>query len=163
MIYFAWVLIIAFTRTQFEKGIELKNNDKKDLENIKLPTTWNHIEASLAYAKELPLLVMAEKGLKKEGLIEDNYDWRVYWADINTDVIKTDSFKGYLKSWKIAIEENKLKADLVTEIDPSKMNIGTLLKLLPIEKFIKLIGFFLATLILVVNFGYKFGSGKWIW
>jgi hypothetical protein len=49
-------VIIAFTRTKFDKGVELKKNEELPLENINLPTTWNHIEASIAYSYELTLI-----------------------------------------------------------------------------------------------------------
>lgn len=96
-------VVIAFTRTQYEQGVEYKKDKNIPIKGINLPTTWNHIEASLAYSFELPLLVVAENGLKSEGLIEDGYDWRVYWTDLKPEVVKSESFKGFLQSWKKAV------------------------------------------------------------
>ena len=75
-------VVIAFERTIIEKGVELKKDGKKKLQNIALTTPWNQIEAAMAYSFDLPLLVIAENGLKSEGLIEQGYDWNVYWTDL---------------------------------------------------------------------------------
>jgi hypothetical protein len=77
------IVVIAFTRTKYEKGIEIRKDENRELSNITLPTPWNHIEAAIAYSFDLPLLVVAENGLKPEGLIENGYDWRVYWSNLS--------------------------------------------------------------------------------
>lgn len=157
-------VVIAFTRTQFDKGIELKKDKVVPIQDIKLPTTWNHIEASLAYANDLPLLVIAENGLKSEGLIENGYNWRVYWTDMAPEVVKSDSFRGFLRSWKTSIEENIAQGyakEIVT--DPSKISIGKLLKMLSLPQLWKLMGVMATVLTLVAGGSYKLGAGKWPW
>lgn len=52
-------VIIAFTRTRFEKGQEFKKCKTIDITNLLLPTTWNHIEGVLSYAFKIPILVIA--------------------------------------------------------------------------------------------------------
>jgi hypothetical protein len=158
------IVVIAFTRTRFEKGIEFKKDKITPMENIALPTPWNHIEASIAYSYGLPLLVVAEKGLKAEGVIEDGYDWRVYWTEMDPEVIKAESFKGFLQSWKNAVEENKIiRSDKVKEIDFSKLSIGKLLNVLPVSQLWKLITIITTILVLVASSSYKLGAGKWPW
>src|SRR5262249_32333146 len=61
-------VIIALERSSFPKGIEKRAGEEQPLENVKLPTVWNQTEAVMAYTRGLPLLVLAEKGLKSEGL-----------------------------------------------------------------------------------------------
>ncbi len=155
-------VIIAFTRTQFDEGVELTKNQTIPISNIKLPTTWNHIEASMAYSFELPLLVVAENGLKSEGLIEDGYDWRVYWTDLHPDVVKSDSFKGYLQSWKRAVDEKK-QTSSSTDIDLSKVGVGKLFSMLSLPQLWSLIGVLATVIALVAGSAYKLGSGNWSW
>ena len=155
-------VVIAFTRTQFNEGVELKKEQIIPINEINLPTTWNHIEASMAYSFDLPLLVVAENGLKSEGLIEDGYDWRVYWTDLKPEVVKSDSFKGFLQSWKNAVEEKKVATPEI-DIDVSKIGIGPLIKMISLPQLWKLIGVFLTILSLVAGGSYKLGAGTWPW
>jgi hypothetical protein len=155
-------VIIAFTRIQFDEGVEFKKNQIIPISNIKLPTTWNHIEASMAYSFELPLLVVAENGLKPEGLIENGYDWRVFWTDLHPDVVKSDSFKGFLQSWKRAVDEKK-QFSSSTEVDLSKVSIRKLFFMLSLPQLWSLIGVLATVIALVAGGSYKLGVGKWSW
>ncbi len=155
-------VIIAFTRTQFDEGVELKKNRVIPISNIKLPTTWNHIEASMAYSFDLPILVVAENGLKPEGLIENGYDWRVYWTDLHPDVVKSDSFKGFLQSWKKSVEEKK-PTSLSAEVDLSKVSVGKLVSMLSLPQLWSLVGVLATVIALIASSSYKLGAGKWPW
>lgn len=157
-------VVIAFTRTTYKDGLELKSDKEIPLKNVKLPTTWNHIEASMAYSFELPLLVVAEHGLKSEGLIEDGYDWRVFWTDMDPVVVKSEKFKGFLKSWKNAVDERKNSKTLSSgALNPSKITVGELLKMMSVPQWWKLIGAVATILALVATASYKLGAEKWPW
>jgi hypothetical protein len=155
------LLVIAYTRSEFEKGKELRCNIEKELGNIKLPTTWTHIEGAIAYAYELPMWIIAEDGLKSEGLIEKGYDWNVYWSNLDIDEVKSDKFRGYLQSWKLAIEEKKsAKLNTELEIDLSKLGLGKLLSMISLPQLWKLLGV-LATIIGLTAAGsYKLGNDQ---
>lgn len=159
-------VVIAFTRTQFKKGIEIKKDSYNQLSDIRLPTPWNHIEAAMAYSYGLPLLVIAENGLKPEGLIEDGYDWRIYWTDLNPDVVKSDSFKGFLNSWKDAIVNKKNNKDSIISgniSDPSQLKIGTLLRSMTIPQLWKTAAAIIALLSFVAAGSYRLGADSWPW
>lgn len=159
------IVIIAFTRTKFEKGQEIKKDKVIDLSDILLPTTWNHIEGALAYSFEIPILVIAENGLKSEGLIEKGYDWTVYWTDITPEISKTESFRGFVTSWKNAVEKHHLsKGEKVeNKIDPEKLTIGNILKSMTIVQLWKLLTAIIGLLIAVATISYKIGGGKFPW
>lgn len=158
-------VIIAFTRTAFERGIEYKKDRENEIQNISLPTTWNHIEGSLAYAYGMPLFIIAENGLKSEGLIEKGYDWTVYWSDLNPDIVKSDSFKGFLSSWKSAVEEYAQNKDSMNKnnFSPEKITLGYILNSLTIPQIWKLISAIVTTLIAIATIAYKIGGGKFPW
>ena len=62
------VVVIAFTRYRFPNGTDRQKDGKEEpLTDICLPTVWNQIEASMGYTKSLPLLLIAENGIKEEG------------------------------------------------------------------------------------------------
>ncbi|MCG7537338.1 hypothetical protein [Pseudoalteromonas sp. OOF1S-7] len=158
------LLVIAYTRSEFEEGKELRSNKEKELNNIKLPTTWTHIEGAIAYTYELPIWILAESGLKSEGLIEKGYDWNVYWSELDVEEVKSDKFRGYLQSWKQAMEERKLSMPSSDpDVDLSKLSIGKLLSMISLPQLGKLIGVIVTVLTLVASGSYKLGAGKWPW
>lgn len=58
-------VILGFPQTKIQKGISKANTDSEKLiEDIILPTPWNHIEASMAFMLDLPLLVIRNKGIE---------------------------------------------------------------------------------------------------
>ena len=158
------LLVIAYTRSEFEKGKELRSNVEKDLNNIKLPTTWTHIEGAIAYAYELPMWIIAENGLKSEGLIEKGYDWNVYWSNLDIDEVKSDKFRGYLQSWKSAIEEKKSNvSNNEPETDLSKLGLGKLLSMTSLPQLWKLFGVLVTIIALTATGSYKLGADQWPW
>ena len=64
-----------------------------------MPTVWNQIEASMAYTLERPLLVIAEHGLRSEGLLESNYDWPIQWVDLTPGSLSTNPCLGVIQDW----------------------------------------------------------------
>ena len=158
-------VVIAFTRMKFHSGIETKKNMKEEISNIALPTPWNHIEASMAYAFGLPLLVIAENGLKSEGLIENGYDWQVYWTELDPNIVTTEKFVGFLGSWRKAVENfSQQKSQIVeSSISVDKLSIGTLLKSMSIPQLWKMAAAIIVALSAVASIAFKLGGGKWPW
>jgi hypothetical protein len=158
------LLVIAYTRSKYEQGKEFRKNKEKDLYDIKLPTTWTHIEGAIAYTYGLPIWIIAEDGLKHEGLIEKGYDWNVYWSNLDVAEMRSDKFKGYLQSWKSAIEQRKIEASKgYPEVDLSKLGIGKLLSMLSVPQIITAIGVCLTVLAFLTTIAYKLGAGQLPW
>ncbi|WP_156458654.1 hypothetical protein [Ectopseudomonas composti] len=156
------LLVIAYTRSEFDKGKELRDNKEKEIRDIRLPTTWVHIEGAIAYAYELPIWILAESGLKSEGLIEKGYDWNVYWSSLDVEEVKSDKFRGYLQSWKSAMEERKEKmSSTAPEIDLSKIGLGKLLSMISLPQLWKVVGVLVAAFTLTAVASYKLGAGQW--
>jgi hypothetical protein len=94
-------VVIALERTYFPAGTERRGNPSAaDLQNVRLPTAWNQIEAAMAYCNERPLLVIVEDGLRDEGLLEKGNDWYVQRVTPNHSALSTIEFNGVLASWK---------------------------------------------------------------
>ena len=158
-------VIIAFTRTTFPSGVEIGKDKDKVLTNVSLPTPWNHIEASMAYAYKLPLLVIAENGLKSEGLIEQGYDWCVYWTDIDPGIVTTEKYRGFLNSWKKAVEvfAQQESETISKQLSPDNISISILLKSMSIPQLWKLFAAVIAALSAIAAAAFKLGGGKWPW
>lgn len=98
-------VVIALERSFFQNGVERRGGPRQvNLESVKLPTPWNHIEAAMAYARGQPLLVIVKSELKSEGLLENGYDWYVQRLEPTRSALSTLEFNGVLASWKTKVE-----------------------------------------------------------
>jgi hypothetical protein len=95
------------------------------LADVKLPTPWNHIEAAMAYARGLPLMVVVEAGLRSEGLLERGYDWYVQSVKPEAAALSTNEFNGVLASWKQKMIATPKKA--FSSKTPSDLTVAELL------------------------------------
>jgi hypothetical protein len=94
-------VVIAFERTYYPSGVEKRGGPRETpLNDVRLPTPWNQIEAAMAYSRNLPLMVIVEEGLRTEGLLERGYDWYVQRVLLDSASLNTNEFNGVLASWK---------------------------------------------------------------
>jgi hypothetical protein len=124
-------VIISLERTYFPDGIERRNHpvDEIKLQDVRLPTPFNQIEAAMAYVYGRPLLVIAEAGLREEGLLERGNDWYVQRIKPERSSLNTEEFNGVLASWKerVVSRELVIRGRLIPLT--SKITAGQLLKL----------------------------------
>ena len=69
------LITVAFRRTYVEKGIARFRTDVKQLKpssinRMWLTTPWAHIEPAMAYQLGLPILLLREKGVLEDGILE---------------------------------------------------------------------------------------------
>jgi len=94
-------VVLAFERTHVEAGVSRRGSlEQAALKSVSLPPVWNHIEATMAYVRRLPLLVLMERGLQQEGMLEEKYDWRVKPVDVNQKIVENRDFLGMFKDWR---------------------------------------------------------------
>lgn len=160
-------VVIAFPRYCFPHGTEReKNGGEKQLTDIRITTVWNQIEAAMAYAKNLPLLVIAEYGLLNDGLLEDRYDWKVLPTDFTQGDLRSDRFMGTFESWRklvLTCETSGLVSLVNGETDLSKISIAQLCGRLTIPQVWAAISAVLGTLVGVATIAFRAGSGRWPW
>lgn len=48
---------------QQKRGVRLKPKEKREKEDVSMPTPWNHLEAGILFGMNLPLLVFKEDGV----------------------------------------------------------------------------------------------------
>jgi hypothetical protein len=119
-------VVIALERSYFPSGTEKRGGPKAiALADVKLPTPWNHIEAAMAYARGLPLMVVVEAGLRSEGLLERGYDWYVQSVKPEAAALSTNEFNGVLASWKQKMITTPKKAS--SSKTPSDLTVAELL------------------------------------
>jgi hypothetical protein len=99
-------VIIAFERTHITDGTDRGRTESEgSLRDRGLPTVWNQIEAAMAHTLGHPLLVIVEKGLISEGLLEAKYDWMVQWLALEPAQLETKECLGIIGDWKRQVLE----------------------------------------------------------
>ena len=93
-------IVVGYERTYFGSGIEKrKSAQAKQLEAVRYTTPWNQIEAAMAFALGLPIIVMMETGLREEGLLEEKYDWYIERLAISGDAFADKDIRGRITAW----------------------------------------------------------------
>jgi len=156
-------MVIAYTRYKFDEGLELREDGNNTLAAVEFPTAWNHIEAAMAYEKGLPLLVVAQKGLREDAMLAPDIDVKPHWYELDSSIDSLPGFRGYLKSWKEDIEkfaaaEREAKKALAAS---SRLTIAELLSALPWSQTLAFVLTLLGLLSAAATFGYRIGAGQW--
>ena len=93
-------LVIALERVTIKSGAERwRAPDEVILQNVTLATPWNQIEAALAYARRIPILVLREKTVKEEGILETRHDWYVHPIDMSGAFMNSSEFADIYDAW----------------------------------------------------------------
>jgi hypothetical protein len=130
------IVVVAYERLYAPVAIERRGGpEQKDLEEAIVPTVWNQVEGAMAYTLGLPVLIIAQKGLRSEALLESKYDWNVQWVDVDAQSLLTADFVSVFDDWRKEIDEaGKAKASQPSAtpapaaVDPGNRTIGQLLK-----------------------------------
>lgn len=157
-------LVIAYARYQFDSGLELREGGNRTLEMVAFPTAWNQIEAAMAYERGLPLLVVAQKGLRQDALLESTSDIRPLWTDLDSMVAQSAGFLGYLRSWKLDIDalvsaEETATRDRVRA--SHEFTIAEIFSSLPWHQVVAFLVTLIGVLLAAVTIGYRLGKGQW--
>lgn len=92
-------VILGYPQIIIEKGIIKDKIIEKDL--IYLPTEWNHIEAGLAYARKLPLIVVHHKGVCRGIFDRGTLNSFIFEKDFSNPTWSIDDdFSGALRKWR---------------------------------------------------------------
>ena len=63
------------------------------------PTIWNQMEAAMAYSKNMPMLILVQKGLKREGMLSDRFEWVGMEDDLSPALLRTEEFRQKFELW----------------------------------------------------------------
>lgn len=154
-------IVIAYARYEFPTGVEKRRGQSTPIENIAFPTPWNQIEAAMAYEKGLPLLVVAQTGLKQDAILENSGDIRPYWTQIDPAVCNEDGFIGYLHSWKEDVVATSERLKTESEKRGQEISVRTLFTSLPWYEGLAVVSTIIGLVIAALSVGYRVGSGGW--
>jgi hypothetical protein len=104
-------IVVAYERTYFDAGIEKRQSaNPTQLTSVSFPTPWNQIEAAMAVALGLPIIVMVEIGLRQEGLLEDGFDWYIERLKISGDAFADKAVRSRIAAWCRRVQTEKRQA-----------------------------------------------------
>ena len=127
-------VVIALERTYYPSGFDKPGGpNQAALSDVRLPTPWNQIEAAMAFSRGHPMMVIMEKGLKSEGLLERGHKWYVQWVAVDAASLSTVEFNGVFGSWKskVMIQHASQKNEAEKskpKVNPTDLTVGDLLR-----------------------------------
>jgi len=155
-------VVLAFERSRATHFVDRPGSPSEARsDSVRLPTVWNQIEASMSYAKGLPLLVLVESGLKDEGLLEARYDWYVQWIDLQDAALRTNEFQAVLADWVSEVEKHS-SAPQAEAPAPRSARDATLRELvgaLTVPQLWAALGAVITVLAAVAGVSYRLGGG----
>ena len=72
-----------------------------------LPTPYNHLEGALALAQELPVLIIHEEGMDRNGIFDSGIKPTVIPANAGPAFSRSQSFKTDLKTWAQEVRQRR--------------------------------------------------------
>ena len=152
------IVVIAFERVRIDKGRDKPGSqDEKPLDCRSLPTVWNHMEAAMGYAQDLPILTLVASGLYREGMLSDRFEWFAQEVELTPDYLSTDQFNQVFKDWLSRIDERKIRRH-GTKVVPSELKMGDLIKALTPPQFWGIIVAALTAAVAIFSLGFKVGT-----
>lgn len=91
--------------------------EERTVEDLHLPTPWNHIEAGIAIMLELPMLIIKEEGVDGGVFDVGNSDRYVHQATMTTDWLDSEEFTQSLNAWHEEIIQTSGLALFLTSSD----------------------------------------------
>lgn len=161
-------LVIAFERIFVSDGQEKRGGAGETLlQSQIIPTVWNQIETAMAYGLKLPILVLAEEGARREGLLDDKFDWLILPVKVDASVVETHVFRETLRAWFKNLESNKMALESAADtkqkqngenIDPGSLTIGQLFRSMKPNQIWKCVGALAAIIAVAYSVGAFFGK-----
>lgn len=121
-------VVIALERFRFPIGEERPGSvAHKELADVRMPTSWNQIEAAMAYSRGLPLLVIVDETVRADGLLEHGNDWFVQGLPLDPSALNSPAFVGILASWRRRLDERPTqRSNPLRGRDPASLTVGQL-------------------------------------
>jgi len=123
-------VVIALERTYFPSGVEKREGpNQTSISEARYPTPWNQIEAAMAYTRGHPLMILVERGLTCEGLLEKGYEWYVQLVEPTASALTTAEFNGVLSNWKRKIAQRAISNPIFVSKDSKPLDQLTVAEL----------------------------------
>lgn len=93
-------IILGLEQLHVVDGRDKPGSDEEEhVEDVHLPTPWNHIEAGMAFMLDLPMLIIKEEGVEGGVFDVGNSDRFIHQAAMTTDWLDSQQFSQPFNSW----------------------------------------------------------------
>lgn len=103
-------IILGLRQIHIIRGIERAGTDReRSVDRSYLPTAWNNLEAGMAHAMGLPLMVIREEGVTSGIFDVGSSDRYVHQARLSRNWLESDAFlKPFLK-WAQEVDDRRTR------------------------------------------------------
>ena len=152
--------MIAFERYRIIDGVEKPDSPEQIRIRSQIePTVWNHLEAAMAYANDLPMLVLVERGVHRQGMLSKRFEWNATEIDTDPQLVKQDAFRQVVDDWLGRVESSKTDRERARR-DLEEVTIGEYLASMKPQELWATIGAVFTVLAAVAGAAYWAGSGR---
>jgi hypothetical protein len=75
-------------------------SSERRVRSVRLPTPWNQLEAGIAFALDLPLLIVHEAGVEADGIFDPQIGDRfVHQTDLSAAWLASEAFSQPFDQW----------------------------------------------------------------
>lgn len=75
-------------------------SDERRVRSVRFPTPWNQLEAGIAFALDLPLLIVCEAGVQPDGIFDPQIGDRfIHQTDLSLKWLDADAFVQPFEQW----------------------------------------------------------------
>lgn len=93
-------LILGLEQLHVVEGLAKPGaNEEVNVEDLHLPTPWNHIEAGMAFILELPILIIKEEGIEGGVFDVGSSDLYIHQATMTKDWLDSREFTQPFNEW----------------------------------------------------------------
>lgn len=104
------VVVLAYERTYAPLAINRPDSPRAEtVHGLRIPTVWNQIEGAMGYIQGVPLMVVAQDGLRLEGMI-NRYDWWLHQFDAESESPWDDEAEGRLADFARRVRQSAEKS-----------------------------------------------------
>ena len=117
-------VVIALERYKIVDGREKPNSpDQTTIRGRSEPTVWNHLEAAMAYAHDLPILILVEKCIHRQGMLSKRFEWNALEVDVDPQIVKEEPFRQMVDDWLTRVQSSRTTREKAKH-DLEKVTIG---------------------------------------
>jgi hypothetical protein len=147
-------LIICFERLYAKAAVEFRNSDSPgpQVKPLQTPTVWNHIEAALAKAAHVPVLILAENGCRADGMLDPKVQFKIQWMEFDADLLSEAYFRQLFHGWMDAVANHTGKGKPKQIGKVSDLRLTDIVQSLRIGEVIAIVG----------TAGSIFAAGLWL-
>lgn len=156
-------VVIAFERTRIVSGLEKPGAaDQKRIRNEAQPTVWNHMEAAMAYAQRVPLLIIVENGLMRQGMLSKRLEWKSLETDMSPDYVDGEEFQQTFSHW-LSLVKSRQASESPSVLPTEKWrlkDVWNLLVGLEIKAALMIAAFIISVLGVTASVSFKLGEWR---